>query len=500
MPSTAELLRKVVTQAVPNSLQQLAWVLVNFITVVFVSQTHDSEVLAGVGVGSMLYNIFGLSLGIGFSSALDTFVSQSNGACRYETSGIYLQRAVVICFLVSVPALAILNFVEDILLAIGQDPAIASSAGAYVHGTMFSLWPMYFGNCLSTYLRAQTLPQAATYVTWASNVFHLCSCYVFLVYLQLGAFGAGLAFAATQSISCLMLLSYVHFLRPGVCKHSWVSWDCRKATSVSHLNSFLKKALPCAMLMWAEWWCAELMTLLAGYLGVKPLAAHTAVLQVFVLIYMTAGGISCAGAVLVGNTLGAGDATLAKRSAAITSLVMLVACVAIDAVLFFGADAISRRLTNDPDVAELMRSAFNVLLVVVPLDALQTVIDGVLRGVGKQGVAFKIKLVCMWGIRIPLAALLAFQARLGLVGVWLGSAAGLAATMAIYVWLVLRIDWQEEVAQCYHLLGTPDSRNLLDVNSFSPVPGMLRSPALSLDATSSGPAEEEMAASGKSMS
>merc|ERR1719272_452490 len=103
----------------------------------------------------------------------------------------------------------------------------------------------------------------------------------------MGAFGAGLAFSVTQTFSFLFLLGYVHFVRPGVTQKSWIRWDWQASTS--NLRGFLDKALPCAMLMWVEWWCAEVMTLMAGYLGIAALAAHTAILQIFVLIYMTAG-------------------------------------------------------------------------------------------------------------------------------------------------------------------------------------------------------------------
>jgi MATE family multidrug resistance protein len=477
-PSNLELIWTVLQQAIPNGLSSLGLVLVAFVTTLFVSQQHDSAALGGVGVGSMLYNILGVSLGIGFSCGLDTLVSQSNGAGNYWRSGIHLQRAMVVCTLVCIPSFIILFLTEEILNAIGQDPAIAREAGAYVKGTCISLWPMYMSACINTFMRAQKLPTASVYATWISNGFHFLSCYFFITLMKMGSFGAGLAFSATQTLSFLILVGYVHIARPGVTKESWIPFDMKRSTR--NLKSFTDKALPCAMLMWAEWWCSEVMTLLAGYLGVAALAAHTAVLQVFVLIFMTAGGLSCAGAALVGNAVGAADASLAKRSAKLATTLVIAASIIIGAVILAGRSLLASLFTKDPSVHATVMSLFGILLIIIPLDCLQTVIDGILRGVGKQSVAFKIKLVCMWGVRVPMAFYLGFYTSAGIAGIWWGSAIGLAVTMAIYVVLVLRINWDKEVSCC-------------EAQGFTPqVPGLCRSPQKKQDPTAED--EEESSA------
>lgn len=247
----------------------------------------------------------------------------------------------------------------------------------------------------------------------------------------------------TQLVQFAITFSYIQFFRPGVTKESWIAWDW--AQSTTSLESFLELALPCAMSMWAEWWCAEVMTLLVGYIGVTALAAHTSAMWVFVLIYMTAGGIGCAGAALVGNALGAKDARLAKRSAIVASMFLLAVCIVIDVALYFGSPALARVFAMDEEVRHQIRAILHVLLLVVPADSLQTVIDGILRGLGKQSTAFKVKLCCLWGIRLPLAWYLGLHTAMGVTGIWWGSVAGLFATMVIYLCLVSRIDWQAEV-------------------------------------------------------
>lgn len=169
---------------------------------------------------------------------------------------------------------------------------------------------------------------------------------------------------------------------------------------------------------------------------------------------------------------------------------MLVTCAAMDLGIALNSEAISRLFTKDPDTQADVASLLRILLLIVPLDSLQTVIDGILRGLGKQALAFKVKLCCMWGVRFPLAILLGFHTGLGVRGIWWGSAAGLAATMAIYMALLLRIDWEAEISRCdaaYQRLASPASANGstllgrerahsgdLMCQQFSPVPGLCR--------------------------
>lgn len=234
-----------------------------------------------------------------------------------------------------------------------------------------------------------------------------------------------------------------------------------------------------------------MMTILAGYCGVAALAAHTSVVNVFVLIFMISGGVSCAAAALVGNAIGAGSGENARRSATVSVLIMLAICVFIDCGIYVFMQRISRIFTDDESVDELTIALLHTLLIIVPLDCLQTVIDGILRGLGKQALAFKVKLCCMWGLRFPLGILLAFHAGLGVNGIWLGNAVGLAATLAIYIYIAWGLDWTHEVikaAEQYKELINPASPGQSDLVH---VPGMCRSPTSERLAWCNSPVDDQ---------
>merc|ERR1712039_103681 len=101
------------------------------------------------------------------------------------------------------------------------------------------------------YLRAQRLPAVPLCIIGMANLLHGVNCYVFIIRMRLGNFGAGLAYSVTNWFMLGALVFVVHCLRPGLTKQSWIRWQWRQATS--NLRSFLAVSLPTAFAIWAEW-------------------------------------------------------------------------------------------------------------------------------------------------------------------------------------------------------------------------------------------------------
>jgi multidrug resistance protein, MATE family len=81
------------------------------------------------------------------------------------------------------------------------------------------------------------------------------------------------------------------------------------------------------------------------------------------------------------------------------------------------------------DIDVYMLTVAYILMPVVcvaaqPVDGLNSLVHGVLQGVGRQGVAAVCNLVSYWGVGLPLAAALTFTAGEGVRGLWIGVLAG----------------------------------------------------------------------------
>ena len=83
----------------------------------FIGNLNEPKVLAGVGMGNMLINILCFAVFEGMNGALETLVSQSYGAKKYEQCGIFLNRGKLIWTLIMIPMIIIFLLSEKILIA-----------------------------------------------------------------------------------------------------------------------------------------------------------------------------------------------------------------------------------------------------------------------------------------------------------------------------------------------------------------------------------------------
>ena len=67
------------------------------------------------------------------------------------------------------------------------------------------------------------------------------------------------------------------------------------------LSQYMSLGIPSAMMLCLEWWAYEMMTLMAGYLGVNEQAAQIVMLNIIAFMFMFALGLSSAASTVVGQ-------------------------------------------------------------------------------------------------------------------------------------------------------------------------------------------------------
>ena len=161
-------------------------------------------------------------------------------------------------------------------------------------------------------------------------------------------------------------------------------------------------------------------TALVAPLGTVALAANSFAITAESVCYMPGYGIGSAASTLVGQAFGAGRRAMARRFAWICTGMGAATLAVTAALLFVLAPQAMALLSPDAEVAALGAAALRTGLVAEPLFAVSIVACGALRGAGDSLVPSLLNFASMWGVRIPLMALLA--PRLGLRGAWLAMA------------------------------------------------------------------------------
>jgi MATE family multidrug resistance protein len=92
---------------------------VSLTNIYFMGHLDDPDLLAGVGLGAMLLNVFCFAVSQGLNGTLETFVSQSYGSGDFRMCGVYLNRARLIVTVVLLPVIFAFFFADKILVTCG---------------------------------------------------------------------------------------------------------------------------------------------------------------------------------------------------------------------------------------------------------------------------------------------------------------------------------------------------------------------------------------------
>ena len=168
-------------------------------------------------------------------------------------------------------------------------------------------------------------------------------------------------------------------------------------------------------------------------MGADSLGAHQIAFQLFVFLALVLDAIAIAGQVIVGRTLGAGDADEAHAAAAR----MIEWAVVTGAVFGVGMlaliDVVPRAFTSDPDVIERAQEIWVLFALMQPANGAVFALDGILIGAGDTRFLMYSMLAASLGVFVPIA-LLSLALDLGIVGVWAGLVGLIAVRLVTCSW------------------------------------------------------------------
>jgi multidrug resistance protein, MATE family len=149
-----------------------------------------------------------------------------------------------------------------------------------------------FLNCL----QKNNVPLIALLI---GQVLHVFWSWVFVIKLQYGIVGTGIASIISNGTIFLICAVYASMLED--IKESIFWPDYR---SFQGLTEYLKIGVPQTLMLCSEWWAFELITLITGYLGVKTQAAQILLFNFTMVMFCFAMGLSTVSSTLIGCQIG----------------------------------------------------------------------------------------------------------------------------------------------------------------------------------------------------
>ncbi|XP_027342677.1 protein DETOXIFICATION 16-like [Abrus precatorius] len=397
--------------------------------------------LSGASMATSFSSVTGFSLMTGMASALDTLCGQSYGAKQHHMLGIHTQKAMLVLMIISIPLAINWANTRSILIFLGQDPEISAEAGKYAQLMVPSLFAYGLIQSLNRFLQTQNIVFPMMLSSGATVLLHLLVCWIMVFKSGLGSRGAAIANSISYWLNVLMLTLYVKF-SPS-CAETWTGFT-KKA--LNNIPSFIRLAIPSAVMVCLETWSFEMMVLLAGLLPNPKL--ETSVLSICLntgaTVWMIPSGLGAAVSTRVSNELGAGRPWAARIAVYVVFVMAIIEGSIIGVVMILVRNIWGYAYSNEDEVIKYVATMLPVLAISSFVDAFQTVLSGIARGCGWQKVGAFINLGSYYLVGIPSSIVFAFVLNIGGKGLWLGIICALVVQVLFLLIITLRTDWEQE--------------------------------------------------------
>ncbi|KAM5570484.1 protein DETOXIFICATION 16 [Rosa sericea] len=416
---------------------------IQIIAVMFVGHLGELS-LSGATMALSFTSVTGFSLLMGMSSALDTLSGQCYGAKQYHMMGIHMQRAMFVLLLVCIPLAIISANTRIILIALGQDADISTEAGKFARFNIPSLFAYALLQCLVRFLQTQNIVFPMMLSSGIATLLHIPICWLLVFNSGLGGRGAALANSISYWINVLLLVLYVRF--SSSCAKTWTGLS---KEAFQNVVTFLRLAIPSAVMVCLEMWSFELIVLLSGLLPNPKL--ETSVLSISLntaaMVWMIPFGLSSAVSTRVSNELGAGHPKTARLSVCVVLVMAITEGLLVGLVLILIRNFWGYAYSNETEVIDYLATMMPILATSNFLDGLQCVLSGTARGCGWQKIGAYVNLGSYYLVGIPLAVLMAFILHIGGKGLWLGIICALIVQVLSLLTITIRTNWEKEAKQ-----------------------------------------------------
>ncbi len=428
--------------------------MINVTNILFVSHSDitkkNEEMLYGINLGLALYTMLGISLGFGLSSSLDTFCTNSHGAKLHYLTGCYRNRAIVVLTFVFIPTALILLFLEQFLIAVGQDELVAYHAGNFVKGLIPGMLFFYWADVNRRFLLAQGIFIPPIFMVLVSSILHPLWVYIFFNALDMGAFGNGLSCSITN------LLNYV-FLLLILKKYSnkdalfFINKD-----SFVGFKEFFSIAIPSMLMLCLESWNYQIINFMVGYLDdLLQENVNSFTISFSSMMYMFPFGLSVSSANTIGQLVG--DYEPKKTQVATKCIVIFTTIFALIIAIFLCAfkNLAPYIFTSKEKEVELMQNLLWIYLFYNVNDVFNNSYAGIFRGLGMQKTISVVNFICYYIVSLPLTYLLVFECGYGVYGVWSAYVVTIYLMLFSYIFIHLKyVDYDKICEEANKRLST----------------------------------------------
>lgn len=420
--------------AVPVVLAELGWMGMGVVDTIMVGPLGP-QAIAASGVSNSLH--FSLAIfGMGLLLGLDTLVSQAFGARRIDECNRLFWHGVAFAVAIVPVLLAVSWLMLQLVPYLDFHPAVGPLVEQYFGILLWSGAPLIFYAAFRRYLQAIHAATPVMIALVSANIINAVGNWAF-IYGHLGAPEMGLPGSALATLIARIYLA-------GVLLAAVLYYDARRKTGLLHapravdrsrIWHMMQLGFPAASTVALEVGVFAAATALAGRLTPVAGASHQIALNIAAVAFMVPLGLASAGAVRVGNALGAKNPPRAAAAGWTAILLGMTVMLTAAALFLLVPRALIGLFTSDEAVLALGSSLLFVAAIFQLFDGLQGVATGVLRGLGDTRTPMITNLTGHWMFGLPVGYTLCFVFGFGVIGLWIGLSSGLIVVGAVLLWV-----------------------------------------------------------------
>ncbi len=417
--------------AIPVILSQLGQVLVQQVDNMMVGMVGTVELAAAAFANSVF--VIGMIIGMGFSFGLTPLVGHSFGAGDKQEGGRLLKNSFILntamALLITI-ALWVVSYFFD---QMGQVPEVVEMAVPYYRILVLSYLPFLWFFTFKQFAEGLGDTMNAMIITLGANVLNIVLNYA-LIFGHWGfeAYGLNGAGYATFIARYAMPVAFVEVLIQRARFKEYWQIALHSGVYKSLMKKLLKVGSPISMQMLLEVFAFSFTAIMAGWLGVVPLAAHQIAIGLATVSFMVVTGISSGTTIRVSHQFSQKD-FLGLRRATYASLQLVWTFMGLSAISFvLFRYQLPELYTHDAEVIYLAAQLLLMAALFQIFDGTQVVVLGALRGLADVKHAMVYAFISYIIMGLPLGYLFAFMLDFGVAGLWIGLIGGLTSAALMF--------------------------------------------------------------------
>jgi len=391
---------------------------------------YAPEQLAYFGLG-VTPQVVLMVAGFGLMQGTSILTAQAVGADERHKIGAIFRGGLTLGFITGLIFSLSSIFAADVFRLAGQSEELIAKAVPITHLFAPGLLALMIFVAITNTLDALGRPRIAMWLTLVIVIANLGLDYLFVfgsgdLIPAMGAEGAVMTSTGLRIFICIA--SFIGLLI--VARDAGIDlWAPRPADMPSPIRPMIRIGTPMFLIQGLDVGAFRTIAFMAATLGPIYLATYEITNNLIALAFMMAIGSGAATSIRVGRFVGAGDTQGARRAgwSGIISLWILVAPFVVACLLF--PKALAGIYVDETEVIDLAVITIQAAGIAIIFDASMGVVRGALRGAGDVWPASIMQAIGLWVIAVPFGWYLTFKTDLGVEGLVLGLAAGLALSV-----------------------------------------------------------------------